>query len=57
MKTQLTHQQELFAQNVASGKNQSESYRFAYPKSQKWNDKGVWEAGSLLMSHKGFTKG
>lgn len=51
MKKELTPQQELFAQNVASGKNQSEAYRTAYPKSKKWNDKGVWEQASLLMSN------
>lgn len=51
MKTQLTPQQELFAQNVASGKNQSESYRIAYPKSLKWKESTVWERASVLMSN------
>lgn len=49
MKTELTPQQELFAQNVASGKNQSESYRIAYPKSLKWKDSTVWERASVQM--------
>jgi len=47
----ITHQQELFAQNVAMGKNQSESYRIAYPSSLKWLDKTVWERASVLMSN------
>lgn len=51
MKTQLTPQQELFAQNVASGKNQSEAYRIAYPKSLKWKDKSVWELASVLSAN------
>lgn len=51
MKKELTPQQELFAQNVASGKNQSEAYRIAYPKSQKWKDEAVWAQASLLMSN------
>lgn len=51
MKGQLTHQQELFAQNVAAGKSQSEAYRTAYPRSLKWNDKSVWEKASVLASN------
>lgn len=50
-KSKLTHQQELFCQQVASGKNQSESYRISYPKSQKWKDEAVWAQASLLMSN------
>lgn len=34
--TTLTPPQELFARRVAEGKNQSDAYREAYPKSQKW---------------------
>jgi hypothetical protein len=38
----LTHQQEAFAQAVASGKSQSDAYRIAYPKSLKWKPDSVW---------------
>lgn len=51
MKSQLTPQQEKFCQEVASGKNQSESYRIAYPKSLKWKEEAVWAQASLLMSN------
>lgn len=50
MKSQLTHQQELFAQNVAMGKNQSESYRAAYPRCLKWKDEAIWSQASQLMA-------
>ena len=45
----LTPAQESFAQFVASGKNQSEAYRLAYPKSQSWKDSTVWSRASGLM--------
>jgi phage terminase small subunit len=45
----ITHQQDLFCQQVASGKNQSESYRIAYPKSLKWKESTVWERASVQM--------
>lgn len=51
MKDKLTPQQTKFAIEVASGKTQSDAYRFAYPKSKKWNDKGVWEKASTLMTN------
>lgn len=46
----LTSQQEAFAQAVASGKNQSEAYRIAYPKSLKWKPDSVWNKASALMA-------
>ena len=46
----LTPMQELFAQNVASGKSQSASYRLAYPKSVKWGDSSVWVNAAKLMA-------
>jgi hypothetical protein len=46
----LTHQQEAFAQHVASGKSQAEAYRLAYPKSLKWKPDGVWNKASALMA-------
>ena len=46
----LTPQQEAFARKVASGLSQAESYRQAYPKSQKWKDGAVWSAASRLMA-------
>jgi hypothetical protein len=51
MKANLNSQQELFCQQVASGKNQSEAYRNSYPKSQKWKEKAVWTQASILMSN------
>lgn len=46
----LTSQQDHFAQGVASGKSQSEAYRAAYPKSQKWKPSAVWAQSSRLMA-------
>jgi phage terminase small subunit len=45
----LTHQQEAFAQAVASGKNQSDAYRLAYPKSLKWKPETLWNRASAMM--------
>ena len=45
----LTPQQEAFARNVAGGLSQTESYRQAYPKSQKWKDTAVHVAGAKMM--------
>ena len=47
---ELTTQQEAFAQAVASGKNQADAYRTAYPKSQKWKPEAVWVNASKLMA-------
>lgn len=46
----ITSQQEAFAQAVASGKNQSDAYRSAYPKSAKWKPEAVWAQASRLMA-------
>lgn len=46
----LTSQQEKFAQGVASGKSQSDAYRVAYPKSQKWKPDTVWKRASETMA-------
>lgn len=46
----LSPQRERFAQEVASGKNQSASYRIAYPKSIKWKPEVVQQKASWLMS-------
>ena len=46
----LTHQQEAFAQAVASGKSQAEAYRTAYPKSLRWKPDSVWNKASALMA-------
>lgn len=48
---ELTPQQEKFAQAVASGKNQAEAYREAYPLSKKWKDDSVHNKASALMRH------
>lgn len=47
----LTPQQEKFAQAVASGKNQAEAYREAYPLSKKWKDASVHVKASELMAN------
>lgn len=47
----LTSQQEAFAQAVASGLNQSDAYRKAYPKSKKWKDSAVWAQSSALTNN------
>lgn len=49
----LTHQQERFAQEVASGKSQAEAYRIAYPKSLNWKPETVWNNASVLMRNSG----
>lgn len=46
----LTHQQEAFAQAVASGKSQSDAYRAAYPASTKWRPDSVWVNASQLAA-------
>lgn len=47
----LTPSQEAFAAGIASGLSQSEAYRKAYPRSQKWADKTVWSRASELAAH------
>ena len=47
-KVELSPQRELFAQEVAKGKNYSEAYRIAYPKSLKWKDETLWPKASHL---------
>ena len=50
--TGLTAQQERFAQCMATGKmNQSEAYRDAYPRSQKWKETAVYAASSEMAAH------
>lgn len=44
----LTSQQEMFAQLVANGKNQSDAYREAYPKADGWKKVTVWSAASRM---------
>lgn len=51
METKLTSQQILFCQQVASGKNQSEAYNLAYPRSLKWKEDVVRVNASRLMSN------
>lgn len=47
----LTAQQEQFATGIASGLNQAEAYRQAYPNSRKWKDESVWSRASILAKH------
>jgi hypothetical protein len=46
----LTAQQAVFARLVGEGKSQSDAYRQAYPKSQKWKTTAVNVAGAKLMA-------
>jgi hypothetical protein len=46
----LTSRQEIFAQGVASGLDQSAAYRKAYPRSLKWKDEAVRVAGAKMMA-------
>jgi phage terminase small subunit len=46
----LSPQRERFAQEITSGKSQSESYRIAYPKSTKWKPEIVQQKASRLMA-------
>ena len=47
----LTPKQEKFAQEVASGKNQSDAYRIAYPACHAWKPSSVHEHASALMAN------
>lgn len=47
----LTSQMERFAQLHASGLNQSEAYRQAYPRSQKWKPENVHQKASALAAN------
>lgn len=47
----LTPQQELFAQQVVSGKSLSDAYRVAYPRSLKWSQSTVHAESSRMASH------
>lgn len=47
----LTPQQERFAQLAGSGLSQSEAYRQAYPKSQKWKPEIVHQKASTLAAN------
>lgn len=46
----LSPQREIFAINIAFGKNQSEAYRIAFPRSKKWKEESVWQKASHLMA-------
>ncbi len=53
----LTPQQELFAQQVVSGKSLSDAYRVAYPRSLKWSQSTVHAESSRMASqHKVATR-
>jgi hypothetical protein len=49
--TGLTAQQERFACELGAGKNQSEAYLAAYPRSARWTAKTVWEKASRLAAN------
>lgn len=46
----LTSQRELFAQQLAIGKSQSEAYRTAYPRSVAWKPESVHQKASTLTA-------
>ena len=50
MARELTTQQEKFAQLIASGKNRSDAYREAYPKSRRWKKEALWANSSALAN-------
>lgn len=50
MAAKLSVQVEKFSRLVASGKSQSDAYRQAYPRSQKWLAKSVHEKASALAN-------
>ena len=50
METELTPQQQLFCNQIVLGKNQSEAYNIAYPKSKLWKEDVVRINASRLMS-------
>ena len=53
----LNPQQERFAQEVVSGKSQSDAYRVAYPRSIKWKVETVQQAASrLIANNKVYTR-
>lgn len=45
---ELTHQQEIFCEEVAKGETQTEAYKIAYPKSKQWQKEAVWVQASIL---------
>ncbi len=47
---ELTPQREKFARALASGMNQADAYREAYPRSRKWKDASVYAQASALMA-------
>ena len=49
MGNKLTDRQEMFCREYVRCGNASESYRLAYPSSQKWTEKSIWNAGSRLL--------
>ena len=46
----LTPQAEAFAQALASGLNNSDAYRRAYPSSLKWKPESVWSKAAVLAA-------
>ncbi len=53
MMRKLTQAQDHFARLIVEGKSQAEAYREAYPKSQKWADKALWNRASELAANSG----
>jgi len=51
----LTAGQERFAHLVASGKNQTDAYREAYPKSAKWSKEALRVAGAKMSANGNVT--
>lgn len=47
----LSPKQEAFANVLATGASQAQSYRVAYPASLKWKDETVWSKASVLAGN------
>jgi len=48
--TGLTPQEEQFCRAFVSGKNQSDAYRFAFPRSRRWKRESVYTRASRLAA-------
>lgn len=48
--SKLTKAQEVFVNEVVSGKSQREAYKIAYPHSKKWKDSSIDTSASRLLN-------
>lgn len=52
---EFTSQMEKFCQGIADGLSQADSYRAAYPRSQKWKPETLYPEASKLMAKPNIT--